>query len=98
MAYLLAPLGLFALGRRMDNESPATELAALKWAAIGTAVAAINPLGPRLLVFPIELLSRQGVLSHVVEWQAPKFTLYSDEITLVQFALVTVIKDTSWGG
>ena len=94
----LVALGLLALGRRMDNESPATELNALKWASIGTAIAAINPLGPRVLVFPIELLSRQDVLSHVVEWQAPKFTHIGQRAFLAEvvLAIVLVARRPSW--
>jgi len=94
----LVVLGLFAIGRRLDNESPATELAALKWASIGTALAAINPLGPRLLIFPIELLSRQDVLSNVLEWQAPKFTRIGQRVFLAEvvLAIVLVARRPSW--
>ena len=73
------PLGLVALavvavGRRLDGERPDRELTALRWAAAGVALAVINPLGPRLLLFPLQLLTRGDILSHVVEWQAPRFT------------------------
>ncbi|MEZ5168699.1 MAG: hypothetical protein R2695_20290 [Acidimicrobiales bacterium] len=33
----------------------------------------MNPYGPAMLTFPIELLGRQEVLSHVAEWQSPTF-------------------------
>ncbi|MEY2421768.1 MAG: hypothetical protein QOI95_1835 [Acidimicrobiaceae bacterium] len=94
----LVALALFALGRRMDNESPVTELAALKWAAVGTALAAINPLGPRLLMFPAELLSRQGVLANVLEWQAPKFIHIGQRAFLAEvvLAIVLVARRPSW--
>lgn len=94
----LVALGLFALGRRLDNESPATELAALKWASIGTALAAINPLGPRLLLFPLELLSRQSVLSNVLEWQSPRFTNISQRVFLAEvvLAIVLLARRPSW--
>jgi hypothetical protein len=94
----LVAIALLALGRYLDKESPATELAALKWAAIGTAVAAINPLGPRLLFFPIELLRRQEVLSNVVEWQAPKFIHIGQRAFLVEIvlAVVLLVRRPSW--
>ena len=94
----LVALGLFALGRRLDNESPATELTALKWASVGTAVAAINPLGPRLLLFPIELLSRQSVLANVIEWQAPNFTHIGQRAFLAEvvLAIALVARRPSW--
>jgi hypothetical protein len=94
----LVALGVFALGRRLDGESPAVELRALQWAAIGTALAAINPLGPRLLIFPIELLRRQDVLSNVLEWQAPKFTHIGQRAFLVEvvLAIALVARRPSW--
>lgn len=94
----LLALAVLALGRYMDAESPARELAALKWAAVGTALGAINPLGPRLLVFPLELLRRQDVLSNVVEWQAPKFTHIGQRAFLAELvlAIVLVARRPAW--
>jgi hypothetical protein len=90
------PLGLLALavlaaGRRLDGERPVAELAALKWAAVGTVVGGVlNPLGPRLLLFPAELLSRQSALQNVIEWQAPTFLRISQKAFLVEIVLVVV--------
>jgi hypothetical protein len=94
----LVALGLLAIGRRLDHQSPTTEVRALKWAALGTLVGAINPLGPRLLVFPIELLRRQDVLSNVVEWQAPNFTRFGQRAFLVVLllAIVALARRPSW--
>lgn len=39
----------------------------------GVALGAVNPLGPRLLWFPIHLLGRQEALRNVIEWSAPTF-------------------------
>ncbi len=66
-------LALLALGRRLDGEHPGTELAALKWAAVGLVLAAINPLGPGLLAFPLELARRTDSFTTMVEWQSPAF-------------------------
>lgn len=94
----LVAVALLALGRYMDGQSPKTELRALKWAGIGTLVAAINPLGPRLLVFPLELLRRQDVLSNVLEWQAPKFVHIGQRAFLAEvvLAIVLVARRPAW--
>ena len=94
----LIAIALLALGRRLDRESPSVELAALKWAAIGTAVGALSPLGPRVLIFPFELLSRQDVLSTVREWKAPTFTHIGQRAFLVEVVLsvVFVARRPSW--
>jgi hypothetical protein len=36
-------------------------------------VSLVNPYGPALLTFPVQLLSRSEILSHVYEWQSPNF-------------------------
>ena len=98
------PLGLvaivtFLLGARLDQGRwPSTELAVLKWAVIGTLVGGINPLGPRLLVFPLELLRRQDVLSNVIEWQAPKFTHIGQRAFLLELlaAMVLIVRRPTW--
>lgn len=97
------PLGLVALaamaiGHRLDTGEWGRELTALKWAAIGTALAVINPLGPKLLVFPIHLLGRNDVLQNVIEWQAPRFQVTSERIFLVQImvAIALLSRRPSW--
>jgi hypothetical protein len=94
----LIAIALLALGRRLDGQSPTTELAALKWAGVGTLLAAINPLGPRLLVFPLELLRRQDVLSNVLEWQSPKFIHIGQRAFLAEvvLAIVLVARRPAW--
>ena len=94
----LVAVGLMALGRRLDHESFTVELRALKWAALGTLLGGINPLGPRLLVFPIELLRRQDILSNVIEWQAPKFVHVGQRafLVLIMLAIVAVVRRPSW--
>jgi hypothetical protein len=94
----LVALGLFALGTQLDGRSPSVELRALQWAGIGTLLGGINALGPRLLVFPIELLRRQNVLSNVLEWQAPQFTRIGQRLFLVEVvaAIILVARRPSW--
>ncbi|MGQ0616452.1 MAG: hypothetical protein ACT4PW_05600 [Acidimicrobiia bacterium] len=97
------PLGLLAValmagGRRLDREPAATELAVLKWAAVGTALGALNPLGPRLLAFPFGLLSRQDALRGIVEWQAPRFTDPDERafLVLIVLGVVALARRPAW--
>ena len=70
----LVYLGARLAGRRLDG-APLGRLPALAGAAVvGTLAGGINPLGPRLLVFPLELLSRHDLLERVVEWRSPNFS------------------------
>ena len=94
----LVALGVLALGRRLDRGDPRVELAALKWATIGVAVGAVNPVGPRLLVFPVELLSKQAVLRNIIEWQAPRFTGISERIFLLEVivAIAALVRRPQW--
>jgi hypothetical protein len=41
--------------------------------AISVAVLFVNPYGPGLVFFPLALVSRGEVLSHVAEWTSPNF-------------------------
>jgi len=99
------PLGLVALallyaGRRADRQDGATELRALGWAALGTGLAVLNPLGPRILLFPIELLQRSESLQLIIEWQSPNFLGGVARVFLVQ-AIITILamlRRPSWRG
>lgn len=70
----LVYLGARLVGRRIDGAPPGRlpRLAAL--AVGGTLLGAVNPLGPKLLVFPLELLGRNDLLSRVTEWRSPNFS------------------------
>jgi hypothetical protein len=82
LLYLLVRL----LGRKLDGTQMG-RLPVLAGAAIlGTLAGAINPLGPRLLVFPLELLGRHDVLKRVEEWGSPDFS--SPEILLFLIAVL----------
>ena len=73
------PLGLVllavrAVGGWFDGERAEREVESAKWLLGGIVIGGvINPYGPALLLFPLGLLGRQEVLSHVVEWQSPAF-------------------------
>ena len=84
-------LGVSAVGRRLDGEPSASEMGALKWGAVGVILGAVGPLGPRVLLFPLELLQRRDVLADVVEWQAPSFTSTAQRLFLLQVMLAVVL-------
>jgi len=71
----VAYLGLHVLGRWIDGAPPwaGRERTLVLGAGIGLVVSLVNPYGPALLVFPVQLLSRGDILSHVYEWQSPDF-------------------------
>ncbi|HEY6531864.1 MAG TPA: hypothetical protein VIY72_06150 [Acidimicrobiales bacterium] len=94
----LVALGCYALGARLDGDRRPHELRALAWAAGGTVLGAINPLGPVLLTFPVTLLQRQDVLTAIVEWQSPSFTAGYGRVflLLVVMAIAALVRRPSW--
>jgi hypothetical protein len=90
------PLGLvfvacWALGRRLDGDWNGEEKRYGLWAVLGTLAGAISPLGPVVLVFPFELLTRSSLLHFVVEWQAPAFTDFTQRIWLLQVVIAGIL-------
>src|SRR5699024_7144802 len=82
------PLGLvlvvvYGFGVWVDKGSLNHVARTLKWVVAGILVGAINPIGPKLLWFPIELLGKQDVLANMAEWQAPGFIYLYQRIFLV---------------
>jgi hypothetical protein len=64
-------------------------------------LAVISPVGPKLLLFPLEHLTKQsGVLRHVVEWQSPAFTSVAERCFLLQIvaAVAALVRRPSWRG
>jgi hypothetical protein len=86
----VAFLVVAALGRRLDGGGWEPEARALRWLGGGLLLGAVNPLGPRLLLFPLELLGRQDVLREVIEWQAPGFEEAGQRVFLLQVALAVL--------
>jgi beta-lactamase class A len=71
----LVYLGLHLAGRWLEG-SPfwaGRERVLAAAAVIAVLVAALNPYGPGLLLFPVELLSRGDILKRVTEWRSPDF-------------------------
>ena len=55
------------------------------------ALAAINPLGVRLLAFPFAVRGKESVFKNVVEWRSPDFQTPQGMLTLVFLALALII-------
>lgn len=88
----LAAIGAFGVGRLLDRERPRVELRAMGWALAGTLIGGVaNPLGPRLLVFPFQLLSRRQAFSQIVEWQAPTWQDWGQRFFALQLVLALVL-------
>ncbi len=94
----LVALGCLVLGRRLDGGDARVELSALRWAAIGTLAGVVSPVGPKLLLFPVELLQRADGLRKIVEWSSPDFSVAYGRIFLVQLmlAVLLLVRRPSW--
>lgn len=86
------------VGTRLDGAGGDRERRVLLWTAVGTAVAVIGPLGPRILLFPFELLSRRDALAEVAEWRAPSFTSNGERLflLLVVICILVLLRRPSW--
>lgn len=90
------PLGLVAvatvaLGARLDGDSVARELRALRNLSVGCVTGGLlSPVGPVLLTFPLTLLRRQDVLANVQEWKSTDFAQSWAKVFLLVVALGVV--------
>lgn len=57
----------------------------------GLAVSVLNPIGPRLLTFPLVVQSKQKVFSDIVEWHSPNFQSGGELFALAFFSLGLLI-------
>jgi hypothetical protein len=91
------PLGLAWLGARAVGEAldwrawPRDAMRNLGGFAAGLVVAAVNPLGVRLLSFPFSLAARQEAFQDVVDWMSPDFQRSPARIALVLFTVLVVL-------
>lgn len=88
----LVAIGTFGVGRLLDREKPLVEAKALAWALAGTVLGGVlNPLGTKLLVFPVQLLQRRDAFSQIVEWQPPQWSDWGERFFAIQLALAVVL-------
>jgi hypothetical protein len=87
----LVLVGTLLAGRWLDRQSPRRELQVLGWSVLGVVLGAINPIGPRLLVFPLELLQKSEVLSFIDEWKPADFGDTMTRVLVVQVAVAVVL-------
>ncbi|WCO69068.1 hypothetical protein PO878_10055 [Iamia majanohamensis] len=97
------PLGvvllvLLAIGRRLDEGRWDVERRAGLWLLGGFLLAAVNPIGPRLLLFPALLLRRSEAFQAIAEWQAPRYQMLVEwwVLGLVLVAVIGVVRRPSW--
>jgi hypothetical protein len=94
----IALLVLLAVGARLDRGSWGPEMRYPAFLVAGVLLGVAGPLGPQLLVFPLELLAGSEVLDAVVEWRAPEFESPSQRLFLVQVAaaVALLVRRPSW--
>lgn len=91
------PLGLVwllarATGELADWRAWPREAARYVWVFLaGLALAALNPLGSKLLTFPLTISEKQEALSRVIEWRSPDFQLLTARIALVGLVVALVV-------
>ena len=81
LAYLVLRLGGPARRRHALGRLPRL----LGLAVLGAVLGALNPIGPRLLAYPLTVLTHHQAFSHIAEWQSPSF---SDPVNVVFLAEV----------
>ena len=87
----IVALGCLALGARFDGDRTSAPWRPVLWASAGVLLGAVNPLGPKLLLFPVDLLGRMEVLRNVVEWQSPDFETSYARLFLVQVVVAVLV-------
>jgi hypothetical protein len=94
------PLGLawlvaVTVGAWLDDRGrPTRQLRELRYVGGfvgGLLVAAVNPLGPRLLWFPLTVGDKRSVFRTVVEWQSPDFQRTGGMVALAFLVLGLVV-------
>src|SRR3954454_12776724 len=67
-------LALVAAGELLDTRRlPVERIRQAAWFSAGLLAGAVNPLGPKLLLFPLSVGEKSRVFSRVVEWRSPDF-------------------------
>jgi hypothetical protein len=92
-SFLLAVgwIGLRGIGEAVDEKGwPAVSVRYGIGMAVGLVVSMLNPLGPRLLTFPLSVGEKQRVFKTIVEWHSPNFQTAAGSFTLI-FVVVALL-------
>ena len=88
----LAWLAARAVGETIDRRGwPRVTLPRLAGFVAGLAAALVNPVGPKLLTFPLVALTKRTTFQGIVEWRSPNFQDPNTFIALVFIALSLVV-------
>ncbi|GAC1586653.1 MAG: hypothetical protein NVS3B21_00910 [Acidimicrobiales bacterium] len=85
-------LGLWMLGSAVDRRS----VRDLPWRVVlatgaGLVIACVNPIGPKLLAFPLTVGDKQAAFKHIVEWASPNFQTGQGIAALVLIGLGAIV-------
>ena len=81
-------IGLVVVGSWIDRRPAPLNYA---WAFLGGLVlSVVNPLGPKLLAFPLTALTKREAFKEVVEWRSPDFQTAAGALALVGIVITLV--------
>jgi hypothetical protein len=87
----LAYLVLRIVGRRVDGAELGRLPRLLAFAAGGAVLGVLNPIGLRLVAYPLTVLTHHAAFAHIVEWQTPSFSNAVNVVFLVEVLLAVVL-------
>jgi hypothetical protein len=87
----LAYLVLRMLGRRVDHVDQGRLPRLFGFAVLGAALGAFNPLGLRLVAYPLTVLTHHQAFAHIAEWQSPSFSDPVNVAFLVEALLAVIL-------
>ena len=87
----LAWIGARTIGDALDRRALPRSVRYLGAFVAGLAVACVNPIGPRLLTFPLVALHKRSTFQGIVEWRSPNFQDTNAFVALVFIALALII-------
>jgi len=94
-------LGAVYVGSLFDQRRRPRHLEPYLAAFVGSLVlGAVNPIGPRLIAFPLVVESKHAVFATIVEWRSPNFQQAEGLFALVFFSLALLVllrRGGPWG-